>query len=72
MNDLIIPCVGDIWQDANGCHNLVLAFDEDRDLLTILTLETGVKWYQERLIDWNDWRECTAADGKPFYRVLVA
>ena len=72
MTDLVIPTVGDIWLDANGNHNLVLKTDEYEEKFTTLCLERGQYWHEERIIDWNDPDECTARDGKPFYRLLVA
>jgi hypothetical protein len=72
MTDLVIPCVGDIWQDANGGHNLVLQSDQDDYYFIVLALENGKLWREECLVDWNDPNECTANDGKPFYRLHVA
>ena len=72
MTDLVIPMVGDIWQDANGHHNLVLKRDEYEERFVILCLDNGKYWNEERLVDWNDPDECTKKDGKPFYRLLVA
>jgi hypothetical protein len=72
MNDLVIPCVGDIWQDANGGHNLVLESRDDDYYFTVLALESGKKWMEEYLPDWNDPNECSKGDGLPFYRLRVA
>lgn len=72
MTDLIIPAVGDIWQDANGHHNLVLKVNENEEKFTTLCLDNGKYWSGELLVDWNDPNECTKKDGKPFYRLLVA
>lgn len=72
MDDFIVPVVGDIWQDANGHHNLILKADELEQSFTTLCLEQGKYWYDEPLDDWNNPAACSKMDGKPFYRLLVA
>lgn len=69
--ELIIPSPGDIWQDANGNHNLILASRNDESEFITLCLETGKFWHEETIVDWNDPEWCTANDGKPFYRMLI-
>lgn len=73
MSDLVIPSIGDIWLDANGNHNLVLAVrGEIEETFTTFCLEQGKYWHDEPLDDWNDPAQCTKHDGLPFYRLLVA
>lgn len=70
-HDYIIPVVGDIWQDANGQHNLVIEAEENEEYFTTIALETGKMWPNEVLEDWNNPETCSKNDGLPFYRLLV-
>lgn len=49
---MIIPVVGELWMDIDGCINLVI--EETAKGYHVLELATGEVWKHQPLEHWND------------------